>query len=498
MSAVQNSAATLPYTLLTTARLQRLERQLMDGHHPSSLMLRAGEALWQCARKTWPQARHWWIFCGGGNNGGDGYVLARLAKAQGVQVVVFSLAEPRPESDAAAALAQWRKAGGEVETALPSERAMRPGLIVDALAGIGLQAPLRAELASWITFINRQSVPVLAVDLPSGLLADTGAAAGPVIRAEVTLSLLGLVPGLLTGIAADVTGCLLHDPLGVSAAQLAAVAGEWQRVDYDRACQLIQPRHRTAHKGAHGRVMVIGGDQGMSGAVRLAGEGALRCGAGLVRIVTHADHASLLNLGRPELMVATPEKMADEAALSWATMRVLGPGLGQSAWSEVLWQQHSRRPGPLLVDADGLNWLAQDPLHRDDWILTPHPGEAARLLGCSVRDVEANRPAAVSELQRRYGGVVLLKGAGTLIADGKTLRLCHAGNPGMASGGMGDLLSGIIASLTAQGLSHSDATWAGACLHGQAGDEAAADGERGMLASDLLPHLRRLVNRLET
>lgn len=496
MSAVQNSATTLPYTLLTTARLQRLERQLADSGHPSQLMLRAGEALWQCARQYWPQARHWWIFCGGGNNGGDGYVLARLAKAQGIRVEVFSLSEPRPDSDAAAALAQWLKVGGTVQSALPNERHDRPALIVDALAGIGLQAPLRAELASWITFINRQALPVLAVDLPSGLLADSGAAAGPVIQATVTLSLLGLVPGLLTGVAADVTGVLQHADLGVTAAQLAAVAGEWQRVDYLLASQLIQPRKRTANKGLHGRVLIVGGDEGMSGAVRLAGEGALRCGAGLVRVVTHGAHAALLNLGRPELMVATPESPAADPA--WATMRVLGPGLGQSAWGEALWRQHSRLAGPLLVDADGLNWLAQDPLHRDDWILTPHPGEAARLLGCSVREVEANRPAAVSELQRRYGGVVLLKGAGTLIADGKWLRLCHAGNPGMASGGMGDLLSGIIAGLTAQGLSRCDAAWAGACLHGQAGDDAAATGERGMLASDLLSHLRRLVNRLET
>jgi NAD(P)H-hydrate epimerase len=237
----------------------------------------------------------------------------------------------------------------------------------------------------------------------------------------------------------------------------------------------------------------------MPGAIRLAAEAALRSGAGLVKVVALAAHQAVIQQGRPELMFHEPfiDQAQDQAVVRWASVRVLGPGLGLSDWARRLWAEQLASPGPLVLDADGLNLLAENPCHRDDWILTPHPGEAARLLGCSVAGIERDRLQAVQQLQQRYGGVVLLKGAGTLVCAENRLWLVDEGNPGMASGGMGDLLSGIIAALWGQGLCAADAAWAGACIHGEAADRAATDGERGMLASDLLPFIRRLVNSAE-
>lgn len=255
-------------------------------------------------------------------------------------------------------------------------------------------------------------------------------------------------------------------------------------------------RARDAHKGDFGHVLVIGGQPGMSGAARLAGEAALRAGAGLVSVATHPEHASVLNSGRPELMchaVANAETL--KPLLERSTVLAVGPGLGQSEWARGLLVAVWDTDLPMIVDADALNLLAREPMRRDRWILTPHPGEAARLLGCSATEVQADRRTAVRALQARYGGVVVLKGAGTLIADGVQCRVCTAGNPGMASGGMGDVLTGVIAGLCAQGMSLSSAAAAGVLVHALAADAAALrDGERGLLASDLLPELRRWVN----
>lgn len=232
----------------------------------------------------------------------------------------------------------------------------------------------------------------------------------------------------------------------------------------------------------------MGGNLGMQGAILLAGLACLRAGAGLVRLCQHPSHGAV-SLVQPELM--SGQAGIDE---DWAEVKVVGPGLGQDEWGRVQYERLVRADGVLVLDADGLNWLAQGPRHQDNWVLTPHPGEAARLLDCTIAEIETDRFAAVARLQRRYGGVVLLKGAGSLICDGQRISLCDEGNPGMASGGMGDLLSGIIAALLAQGWSASMATRLGAVIHGEAADLAAAEGERGMLASDLLPWIRRLVN----
>lgn len=495
-----------------------LEQQLAL-HNPEGLyglMERAGAALDAHLQRDWPHAQRLWIFCGQGNNGGDGYVLARLARQRGLTVEVYALGAPKPDSEAARAYQLWLADGGQVQASLPMDpdATHQPDLLVDALLGIGPQTLLQGRILEWIDYINRQSAPVLAVDLPSGLHCVSGTPLGSAVRASRTLTFIGWKPGLLTGQGPELTGSITLCPLvaeSMVTESMAAVAlghdevavsrfGTLLRADYGLARYALPPRARTAHKGSCGRVLVLGGGLGMPGAIRLAAEAALRAGAGLVRVASRAEHQLLVLTGRPELMwSASGTSNTDYAAsAAWASVRVLGPGLGQDEWARTLWAAQLALPGPLVLDADGLNLLAEAPVYREEWILTPHPGEAARLLACTVAEVEQDRLFAVRRLQQRYGGVVLLKGAGTLVCDGKTIWLCQEGNPGMASGGMGDLLSGIIAALWGQGLSPATAAWVGACVHGEAADIAARDGERGMLASDLLPFIRRLVNPVES
>ncbi|MGL4250178.1 MAG: NAD(P)H-hydrate dehydratase [Aeromonas sp.] len=481
----------LPQGLWQTEQIRTLERNwaARDGQPLYVLMERAGAALLTFALQHWPASRHWWIFVGPGNNGGDGYVLARLAREHGLMPVVIAARAPAQlAGDAWHAADGWLAAGGQVwlaeqfdGTTLPA-----PDLVVDALLGTGVNAPLSPLLTKIVATINELTAPVLAVDLPSGLNGDTGRAMGAVVRATRTLTFIGIKQGMLTGDGVDCVGQLDCDPLGVIPDD-AILPAAW-RIDYPLLSMRLPPRQRSSHKGSYGKVLLVGGNRGMQGAIVLAARACLRAGAGLVRVCQHQDHPPI-SLYQPELMSLTGPD--DEG---WAAVRVIGPGLGQDEWGREQITRYLTDRLPLVLDADGLNWLAQAPRHQDNWVLTPHPGEAARLLGCSIADIEADRFAAVRALQQRYGGVVLLKGAGTLIYDGEQLALCDEGNPGMASGGMGDLLSGIIAALLAQGWSATMASWLGAAIHGEAADLAAADGERGMLASDLLALIRRLVN----
>lgn len=337
---------------------------------------------------------------------------------------------------------------------------------------------------------------MLSLDIPSGLQADTGAILGTVIRATLTVTFIAPKLGLFTGAGPDCAGEIRVDDLTVPAAVFAAIEPAALRVTAaDLPDWLPGPRPRSAHKGDFGHVLVIGGQPGMSGAPRLAAEAAARVGAGLVSVATHPVHAALLNVGRPELMcrgVLTPADL--EPLLARAGVLAIGPGLGQDDWGRDLLVATLGTGQPCVLDADALNLLATAPARRTDWILTPHPGEAARLLDSTAAAVQADRPTAVRALQARYGGVIVLKGAGTLVCDGRRTWLVATGNPGMASGGMGDVLTGVIAGLLAQGLAPARAAVAGTLLHGLAGDTAVAAGERGLLAGDLFDALRQWVN----
>jgi NAD(P)H-hydrate epimerase len=263
---------------------------------------------------------------------------------------------------------------------------------------------------------------------------------------------------------------------------------------------LIPRRPRDAHKGLFGHVLIVGGQPGMLGAVRLAGEAAYRCGAGLVSVATHPEHASLVSIACPELMThGVGDGAALHAAAQRATVIALGPGLGTGKWSEMLFHATLDLARPMVVDADGLNLLARAPARREDWVLTPHAGEAARLLGVSAGEIQSDRSRAVRGIADRFGGTCVLKGAGTLVAkagDGAVWR-CDAGNPGMASGGMGDVLTGVIAALMAQRLAPFDAARAAVWAHATAGDRCAARiGEAGFLASEVCAALPEVLREI--
>ncbi|MBM7456710.1 NAD(P)H-hydrate epimerase [Oceanisphaera litoralis] len=489
----------LTQSLWTAEQIRVGERQAAAscGMAMFELMTRAGLAVFELARARWPHARHWWVFTGGGNNGGDGYVVARLARAAGIRVQLVQMGDPgRLSGDAATARDHYRADGGAIESLNALQGT--PDLIIDALLGTGLSGNVRESALGHIRQINQTQAPVLAVDVPSGLCADTGRILGAAVEAGVTLSFVGLKPGLLTGRGPDVTGQVLLASLGIQPRlQQTPVASLMQ---WEPLRRQLPRRRRGAHKGEAGRLLVAGGNAGMNGAIRLAGEAALRCATGLVRLLSHPEHAHLLNLQRPELMTAVFPECDD---WHWGDALVLGPGLGRDAWArglfEAAYEAGIAAKLPMVIDADGLWWLARGrdelPL-TDNRVLTPHPGEAAMLLGCKTAEVEADRLAAVRAIQQQYGGVVVLKGAGSLIADEQHVRLCHYGNPGMASGGMGDVLSGIIGAFMAQGLTPIHAASVAVCLHGLAGDRAATDGGMlGLLASDLFSPLRSLINQ---
>jgi NAD(P)H-hydrate epimerase len=333
---------------------------------------------------------------------------------------------------------------------------------------------------------------VLAIDIPSGLHADTGAVLGGAIKANRTVTFIGRKQGLYTGRAAEFTGAITFSDLGVPESVYRELPPPARLLTAAPLGVLAVPRARAAHKGANGHVLVIGGDHGMNGAPRLAGEAALRSGAGLVSLATRTEHAASIAAACPELMSHGVGCARDlSRLLTRATVVAIGPGLGQSRWAQGLLARVLETSLPLVVDADALNLLSREPLRRDDWVLTPHPGEAGRLLNQQTALVQENRYAAVRALAESYGGVVVLKGAGTLVGHaGTAVAVCAAGNPGMATGGMGDVLSGVIAGLIAQGLAPPQAAMAGVCLHARAGDRAAAHGERGMTARDVIGELR--------
>ncbi|MDZ7662447.1 NAD(P)H-hydrate dehydratase [Thiohalophilus sp.] len=488
----------LPHDLYTADQCRELDRIAIEeeGMSGSILMERAGEAAWRLLTRRWPEARRIAVVCGTGNNGGDGYVVARLAQADGREVRVLQVGDPdKLRGDALAAL--QRLQGMEV---VPEPFASQPiedlDLLVDALLGTGVQGPVNEPYATAIDWLNASGKPVLALDVPSGLDANTGQAGGRAVCADATLTFIGLKTGLLTGDASDYVGELVFTSLNLPASVRARVSPVARRLDFEALRQHLPRRPRNSHKGLYGHVLILGGEQGMNGAARLAGEAALRAGAGRVSIATRAVHAATLNSGRPELMChGVEDSQALQALIDQATVLAVGPGLGQGEWGRMIWQAIAARDTPQVVDADALNLLAENPQWAGQRILTPHPGEAARLLNLTPAEVQVDRLAAVRRLQAQFGGAVVLKGAGTLVSTDAGNSVCTAGNPGMSSAGMGDVLTGVIAALLAQGLAPATAAQLGVCLHASAADQGAkAAGERGLLAGDLFGPLRRLVN----
>lgn len=488
----------LPVEIYSVASVRRIDDVAINdaGIGGYTLMCRAGAAAVEVAVAEFPDASRWQVVCGAGNNAGDGYVVARLAAERGIDVSVIAVTSPeRLTGDAAQAYADF-VAAGRALSPFDGTLDAAADLLIDALLGSGLGRDVEGDFAKALAAINDHPSPVVALDLPSGLHGDTGAVMGSAVRADVTVTFVGLKRGLFVGEAADFVGRLHFAGLDIPRACRAGETPVLQRIDDAFIANALPRRSRTAHKGTFGHVLVIGGGPGMPGAVRLAGEAALRSGAGLVSIATHPSHGLLPASGRPELMCHGIADAADlDALFRRATVLAVGPGLGTDAWARDMFEAALGSGLPLVVDADALNLLAEDNRRSDDWILTPHPGEAARLLDQSTDAIQRDRVAAVEALAARFGGTAVLKGSGTLVscAAGPPW-FCTGGNPGMASPGMGDVLTGIIAGFRAQGLSGEIAAVAGVEAHARAGDRAAADGERGIIASDLLEALKPVIN----
>ena len=483
----------------TAAEVRELDRIAIEdrGIPGIALMKRAGRAVFDEVRRRWPAGRSLTVVCGSGNNAGDGYIVAGLAVEAGLDTRLLQVGDGGGFRGDAALARDWALSVGVVTSGFADGADDKDGedmagdVVVDALLGTGASGPPRPAYAAAVERINayRNACrrPVVAVDLPSGVSADTGASLGPAVRADTTVTFIGRKLGLFTGDGVDHAGEVVFDSLGVPEDIYASVPGV-------RVLAAPRPpdRPRSAHKNRFGHVLVIGGDHGMGGAPLLTAEAALRTGAGLVSMLTRPEHCAATLARRPEVMVrgvSEGEGIGD--LLGACTVIAVGPGLGRGSWGRALLTEALVAGKPLVIDADALNLIAEG--GRDvpaTSVMTPHPGEASRLLGGGrVTD----RPAAVRELSRRFGNVVLLKGAGTLVAAAGELRgVCIDGNPDLATAGSGDVLTGVVAGLAAQGFALAEAAEAGACLHATAGDVARQRLAPGRLvASDVVDHLWR-------
>ena len=503
--------ADIATALYTAAQVRQIDRTAIEnwGVPGPMLMQGAASAAFACLRRRWPDARRLLLLCGTGNNGGDAWLLGATALYEGFDVHAIGFGTPR--GGALDARERFRTAGGHEISFTSASDLSSVDVIVDGLFGTGLDRDVDDTLAALFEQINASNQSVLALDIPSGLCADRGVPRGVALRATATISFVAWKRGLFTGDALDYCGVLELDTLDIPAAASQGIAPDARLLDANIG-YVLPKRQRNANKGSYGHVLAIGSDHGFGGAIRMTAEAALLCGAGKVSVATRADNVSAINTSRPEVMaqgVTGPQEL--KSLLEGVDVIALGPGLGQAAWGHALWDAALHSGLPCVIDADALNLLSresvrlagrdvsspsslpslEDGLH----VLTPHPGEAARLLGRTTEKIQNDRYGSARELASRYKAVVVLKGAGSLIADPDGhVAVCPWGNPGMASGGMGDVLTGVIAALMGQGLSAWDAARLGVAVHARAGDLAAGDQPRGLIATDLFPALRRLVN----
>jgi len=510
------------YSAEETRELDRIAIQ-ERGIPGITLMNRAGRAAFKVLGEMCPAVRRVSLLCGKGNNAGDGYIIAGLASQRGLETRVFQLGESASLTGDAATARDWalaqgvRPEGTKNSAELQLKYLQVPGLdsdnqeqvIVDALLGTGLKGDVQGLYREAIDAINRRAMEsgaqVLSVDVPSGLSGNTGVVHGGAVRADVCVSFIGAKRGLFTAEGPQYSGQVLVDDLDVPGDIFNQVAGipllQWGEV-----ASCLPERRKTTYKQACGHLLVCGGDHGMGGAVAMAAEAGLRVGTGMVTVLTRQCHVAAILARRPELMAVGMEDPGDAGDfLARANAVVVGPGLGRTDWSRALLQQAIKAQKPLLADADALNLIAAGDAPgfqrktAGERVITPHPGEAARLLNLTSKEVEQDRFEAVQELCRRVAGVSVLKGAGTLVARASPapaeMTLCRHGNPAMATAGMGDVLSGIIGGFMAQGLSTWDATRVGVALHSYASDRWVMNqGGRGFIATDMLEEMRKVLN----
>ncbi len=510
----------LPYEVFTSDEVKQIEADHAKSHngHCFDLMQKAGKSVFDYIVRECGDAKEVWVFCGKGNNGGDGYIVASLLLENGIKHRVFATGIPHEGSEASFAYELFVKQGGSVEYELPNNgqvsdstsdiiHVSKPDLIIDALLGTGIESAPTGITAKWISYINKLNTFTVAVDVPSGVCADTGGVPGMCVCANATVCMLALKPGLLTSDAVDFVGDIEFASLDVDTSGYHELLTESSyksplpifQVGFDDLEEELPIRLPSYNKGDNGKVLIISGAKGMGGAAIICGNGALRSGAGLVKIAMDPSNVTAMLSVRPELMsVDLYDDKAILEGISWADAIAIGPGLGvNERTAQLISFLSDIEDQNLVFDADALNVLAtfEQDYYRENRVLTPHPGEAARMLNISPDEVNADRLSACYKLQQKYGGVVLLKGPGTVICDGEKLTIIHEGAPSLATGGAGDLLTGIIVSLLGQGLSPEKAAIVGAALHGRAGYiEGMKKGMIGTLPMDLCQNIRELIN----
>ncbi len=524
----------LPHDLFDAKSVRAIDQHAINslGIDGYKLMERAARFALRVLLKHWPDTQHIAVLCGSGNNAGDGYLLAGLAQKRGIESRVLYVSEPgKLSGDAQRAysfaceqnvdcqpflLESWAYAAqaDDIDDTHSKTRAPAHGILVDALLGTGLSAGsgnaearrnVAPHYADAIQACNRSPLPVIALDIPSGLCSNTGQALGCAIEADCTATFVALKFGMFTGTGRHFCGDIHYSDLAIPKPAFQEVKPLAQRLDMPTLLSQVPPRRADAHKGANGHVLLIGGDSGFGGAILLAAQAAARMGAGLISVATKPEHMSALLVRQPEVMVKQCAHEKDlHPLLDKATVIVIGPGLGQSKWSESMLKTALSYAKPMVLDADALNLLARHPRWLDLAgdkaktlrVYTPHPGEAARLLNTNTKEIEADRLASVNCLLNLTQGQLILKGSGSLIASTtRTIKLCPYGNAGMASGGMGDVLSGLLGGLMAQLKDHTLAIELAAALHACSADiESSRYGQRGLLASDLITTARALLN----
>lgn len=474
--------------VFTAQAIYALEQQLRGVSEDSWWLIRkAGEALADHIQQQWPQESPVAIFCGPGNNGADGYYAAKVLHARGVEVqLVWVGGAGHHVSQHQYAQEQCTIPVIDAQVALRTAR-----LIVDAILGNGARAQaLPVAMVQVVQAINAAGLPILAVDLPTGV-TDTGGVQEVAIKAHHTMAFIGYRLAHVTGVAVDYCGQVVLNSLGVDVAQAPSLATLLIR----QTGALFSPRQLSAHKGTQGHVLVVGGDKGMGGAALLAGSAALHGGAGKVTVLTQEAHVASFLVRQPEIMVHGVTANTDISPwLAKADAVVLGPGLGRQPWGRALAQQALLAPCPLLCDADGLYWLdACNDLKRPHaTVVTPHPGEAATLLNRKTAWVQTHRRQALESLMNKTQAVVVLKGNGTMVSREEAGPLVlGCGNPGMAVAGMGDVLSGVIGALLAQGMPAEHAATLGAWWHSYTADVLAQQqGEVALLPTKVIAALK--------
>lgn len=427
------------------------------------------------------------IVAGAGNNAGDGFIIAKLALDLNKDVYVWSLINPEKFcGDAKYAVQEYLSAGGKISAAPPVNNYE---CIVDALFGTGLCRDIEEKFADAVEWINLQSGNVVSVDIPSGLDADTGCVRGVAVKANTTVSVISYKPGLITNNGKDYCGKLFLEDLDVPQGVFAIEKPNISLLNISLLSKLYQQRKQNSHKGSFGRAVIVGGNDGMLGASILSGRAALRSGCGLVETVNNNEYPELVSLHCPELITAG--SIYSSRLIQNCDVVAVGPGLGLNSESQDTLNFCLKQQKPMVIDADALTLVArQNECFSHPVIMTPHPKEAADLLGTTIKQVQSDRVLAAENISRKYNCITVLKGSGTIICDTNRHKyICPYGYDGMATAGMGDVLTGMIAGLLAQGYSEIDSATTAVVWHAVTAENC----EKGnsLIASDVIENLHK-------